>query len=97
MEAIALFVKSFWAPIAGVIAFIIWLVKLEASSKNNTKRIKDLEVKIDQQQKEASDSREKLYQELKEMRHEFNERFDQVNKNILDTVRQISDSRDNRK
>lgn len=93
IESVAFFVKSFWGVALGFIAFIVWLVKLEAKSRMNTNRIDQLEIKICRQQDEAKKSRDELHEEIKEMRQEARENFDKTNENVMDIIKYMRDTK----
>ncbi len=66
------FMKNFWSVLVTFTGVIAWLVGLQWNSRNNSKRITELEKKLDEDRKNTTD-------ELKELRKEFSHNFEIIN------------------
>ena len=67
VEVLAI-LKSFWALILSAIAFIVWLVRLEAKAINNGKRLEHLEEKLDKHAALSVQTKEDIFSELRTMK-----------------------------
>ena len=72
-------ISSYWRQFAAVIAFVVWLVRLEAKAVTNEKEIK----RLWNQRKEDMDA-------AKEARQETNLMLQEIRDDIKDLIRQTA-------
>jgi hypothetical protein len=72
-------ISSYWRQFAAAIAFVVWLVRLEAKAVTNEKEIK----RIWQQRKEDMDA-------AKEARQQTNIMLQEIRDDIKDLIRQTA-------
>lgn len=61
-------VREFWTIIAALVAYVVWLVRLEAKAGGNAQAILRLEKQIDQDRQSANASRAETNAMLSEVR-----------------------------
>ena len=67
MEAL----KEYWAILMGAVGFVVWLVRLEAMTKTNSKELLRLEAQVARDRSDARDSRKETNDILQEMRSDI--------------------------
>lgn len=64
-------IREFWTMIASAIAVVIWLVRLEGRVNENTKEIARLEAQMDEDRRDAKDSRKETHDLLREVQRDI--------------------------
>lgn len=64
-------IREFWAMIAAAIGFGVWLVRLEGRVNANAKEISRLEEQMDEDRRDAKDSRKETHDLLREVQRDI--------------------------
>ncbi|MDN3712179.1 hypothetical protein QWZ10_10950 [Paracoccus cavernae] len=64
-------IREFWAMIIGGVSFVAWLVRLEARVNANAKEIARLEIQMDEDRRDAKDSRRETHDLLREVQRDI--------------------------
>ncbi|AZV00352.1 hypothetical protein [Paracoccus sulfuroxidans] len=64
-------IREFWAMVAAAIGFGVWLVRLEARVNANAKEIARLEAQMEEDRRDAKDSRRETHELLREVQRDI--------------------------
>ena len=64
-------IRSYWVQLTGAVAFVVWLIRLEAAVKSNSTEIRRVWRQREEDQTTARDARETTNRLLDEMRQDI--------------------------
>lgn len=95
IEILELF-KSIWGLLAAAVAFIVWLVRLEAGMIYNKKKIQEIESQLVKDREEAKAARAETDASLALLRSEMKEYFVRIENSIEKIIWALGDKADKR-
>ncbi|KHQ51086.1 hypothetical protein OA50_04457 [Mameliella alba] len=81
------FLKDWWSVIVAVIAFAVWLVRLEYRANQNTRDVANLERRLAEQRREDNELRARDWAGMTKQLAALSEKVDRIPEHIIALLR----------